>query len=106
MSEPGCSANLSSSASGSQPAPGFLPTRDRVTRFAGLIRNRSVFVVALSPVLPVMSNASCGGRRKVIVTSVAVTGRHLPAPITNGTSDPRPETAADPLPAEGLGLAA
>ncbi len=90
MSEPGCSANLSPSGSGSQPAPGFLPMRDRVTRFSGVIRNRSVFVGALSP----RPNASCGGRRKVIVTSVAVTGRHLPAPITMGTSAQRQESAA------------
>ena len=88
MSAPGCSANLRFSGSGSQPAPGFLPTRDSVTRFSGLIRKRRVLAVSLRP------NSSCGGRRKVTVTSVAVTGRHLPARIKMGTSAQRQESAA------------
>ena len=90
MSGPGCSAKLSSSASGSQPAPGFLPTSDRLTWSSGLTRNRRRLAGAWSP----SPKASCGGRRKVIVTSVAVTGRHLPARIRMGTSAHRQESAA------------
>ena len=39
-------------------------------------------------------NASYGGRLKVTVTSVAVSGRHLPARIRIGTSAQRQESAA------------
>src|ERR1700734_4436768 len=54
------------------------------------MRNRSALDVSTSP----RPNTSCGGRLNSMNTSVAVTGRHLPARITIGTPAQRHVSAA------------
>ena len=90
MSEPGCPANARSSGCGSSPAPGFLPASVRPTAVSGQTRNRSELRTANGSI----PNTSCGGRLNWMSTSVAVTGRHLPARITIGTSAHRQVSAA------------
>ena len=90
MSEPDCPANVRSSSSGSIPAPGFLPARVRPTAVSGQIRKRSESRTANGS----MPNTSCGGRLKRMLTSVAVTGMHLPARIRIGTPSQRQVSAA------------
>src|SRR6266699_5088669 len=89
MSAPGRCAKASSCDSGSHPAPGFLPARVMVTAVSGQTRNRSS-LAAGSGARPKMSR---GGRRNRMVTSVAVTGRHLPARIKTGTPAQRQVSA-------------
>src|ERR1700689_1573316 len=85
MSDPGSTANEGFSASGSQPAPGFLPCRVRLTPVSGQIRNVSISAGPIGS----MPNTSCGGCLNVIAISVGGTGRHLPARIRIGTPDQR-----------------
>jgi hypothetical protein len=89
MSAPASCANDSSSACGSHPAPGFLPCRVMLTAVSGQIRNRSRSSGAIGSI----PNTSCGGDLKVMVTSVAVTGMHLPARIRIGTPAQRQVSA-------------
>jgi hypothetical protein len=81
MSDPGCCANASSSACGSQPAPGFFPCTVRLTAASGQIRNLSMSSGRTGSI----PNTSCGGGLNVMAMSVAVTGMHLPARIRIGT---------------------
>ena len=54
------------------------------------MRNRSAFLVVVASPSP---NTSCGTGLKSIITSVAVTGRHLPALMTIGTPAQRQVSA-------------
>ena len=72
------------------PPPGFLPASVRPTAVSGQTRNRSESRTANGSI----PNTSCGGRRKRIFTSVAVTGMHLAARIRIGTPSQRQVSAA------------
>ena len=65
-----------------------MPASDRETAVSGQTRNRS-WLRCGSGARP---NRSRGGWRNLTVTSVAVTGRHLPARIRMGTSAHRHES--------------
>ena len=90
MSDPGVAAKASSSCSAVHPAPGFFPASVRPTWVSGQIRKRRALAAGdgISP------KTSCGAGRKRTRTSVAVTGRHFPARISNGTPAQRHESAA------------